>query len=287
MPVHELRRGRLVEAAGAGRRRRDPPSLGCARRGCRVAVDCGRRRVAGEAPRSNRALHLSDDRHAGRRLARRLGCDPGARGCTPHTCAFRDLHAELKGAGASAVFGLSTQTLSEQQDDRRAPASAVPAAVRCWARLDASHDAADDGGRRQDDDQAPRDDHRRRHASRTSSTRCFRPIGTRPTFSLGSGEPEMSAWPYPAPVDDGAARHLVPGLRMPDVSLPSTRGGETSVARLPDCRAVRLSVDRATGSLQSAELGLTFPGAHGSTPEAEGFRDLDPSSVPWTFEFSG
>ena len=41
---------------------------------------------------------------------------PGARGCTPHTCAFRDLHAELAAAGASAVFGLSTQTLSEQQD---------------------------------------------------------------------------------------------------------------------------------------------------------------------------
>jgi peroxiredoxin len=40
---------------------------------------------------------------------------PGARGCTPHTCAFRDLYAELKAAGASAVFGLSTQTLSEQQ----------------------------------------------------------------------------------------------------------------------------------------------------------------------------
>ncbi|MCC7250692.1 peroxiredoxin [Hyphomicrobium sp.] len=39
---------------------------------------------------------------------------PGARGCTPHTCAFRDLHAELKAAGASAVFGLSTQTLAEQ-----------------------------------------------------------------------------------------------------------------------------------------------------------------------------
>ena len=41
---------------------------------------------------------------------------PGARGCTPHTCAFRDLHEELKSAGASAIFGLSTQTLREQQD---------------------------------------------------------------------------------------------------------------------------------------------------------------------------
>ena len=35
---------------------------------------------------------------------------PGARGCTPQTCSFRDLYAELKSAGASHVFGLSTQS---------------------------------------------------------------------------------------------------------------------------------------------------------------------------------
>jgi peroxiredoxin len=35
---------------------------------------------------------------------------PGARGCTPQTCAFRDLFAELKAAGARYVFGLSTQS---------------------------------------------------------------------------------------------------------------------------------------------------------------------------------
>ena len=35
---------------------------------------------------------------------------PGARGCTPQTCAFRDLYAELKAAGAAHVFGLSTQS---------------------------------------------------------------------------------------------------------------------------------------------------------------------------------
>jgi peroxiredoxin len=34
---------------------------------------------------------------------------PGARGCTPQTCAFRDLFAELKAAGVRHVFGLSTQ----------------------------------------------------------------------------------------------------------------------------------------------------------------------------------
>ena len=35
---------------------------------------------------------------------------PGARGCTPQTCSFRDLYTELKAAGAEHVFGLSTQS---------------------------------------------------------------------------------------------------------------------------------------------------------------------------------
>jgi peroxiredoxin len=41
---------------------------------------------------------------------------PGARGCTPQTCAFRDLYAELKAAGASQVFGLSTQSNEYQTE---------------------------------------------------------------------------------------------------------------------------------------------------------------------------
>ncbi|MEM9011149.1 MAG: peroxiredoxin [Pseudomonadota bacterium] len=39
---------------------------------------------------------------------------PGARGCTPQSCAFRDHHAELQEAGAAWVHGLSTQTTAEQ-----------------------------------------------------------------------------------------------------------------------------------------------------------------------------
>ena len=38
---------------------------------------------------------------------------PGARGCTPQSCAFRDHHAELRDLGAR-VFGLSTQTTAYQ-----------------------------------------------------------------------------------------------------------------------------------------------------------------------------
>lgn len=41
---------------------------------------------------------------------------PGARGCTPQSCAFRDHHAELKAAGASQVFGLSTQGTEYQRE---------------------------------------------------------------------------------------------------------------------------------------------------------------------------
>jgi len=41
---------------------------------------------------------------------------PGARGCTPQTCSFRDLYAELKAAGAAQVFGLSTQDNAYQTE---------------------------------------------------------------------------------------------------------------------------------------------------------------------------
>jgi peroxiredoxin len=40
---------------------------------------------------------------------------PGARGCTPQSCAFRDSAAELAGLGAK-VFGLSAQSLDEQRE---------------------------------------------------------------------------------------------------------------------------------------------------------------------------
>lgn len=34
---------------------------------------------------------------------------PGARGCTPEACSFRDHFAELRAAGVTRVFGVSTQ----------------------------------------------------------------------------------------------------------------------------------------------------------------------------------
>lgn len=40
---------------------------------------------------------------------------PGARGCTPQSCTFRDHHAELRDLGAR-VFGLSTQSTGYQRE---------------------------------------------------------------------------------------------------------------------------------------------------------------------------
>jgi len=41
---------------------------------------------------------------------------PGARGCTPQSCGFRDHYAALRSLGASAIFGLSTQTTEYQRE---------------------------------------------------------------------------------------------------------------------------------------------------------------------------
>jgi peroxiredoxin len=41
---------------------------------------------------------------------------PGARGCTPQSCAFRDHFQELQRAGAAQVYGLSAQSPADQRE---------------------------------------------------------------------------------------------------------------------------------------------------------------------------
>lgn len=43
---------------------------------------------------------------------------PGARGCTPQSCAFRDYHAEITALGAR-VFGISAQSTEYQREARK------------------------------------------------------------------------------------------------------------------------------------------------------------------------
>jgi peroxiredoxin len=41
---------------------------------------------------------------------------PGARGCTPQSCGFRDHFADLKALGVARIHGLSTQTTEYQRE---------------------------------------------------------------------------------------------------------------------------------------------------------------------------
>jgi peroxiredoxin len=41
---------------------------------------------------------------------------PGARGCTPQSCGFRDHFADLKSLGVDSVFGISTQDTDYQRE---------------------------------------------------------------------------------------------------------------------------------------------------------------------------
>mgnify|MGYP003694472269 CR=1 FL=1 len=103
--------------------------------GCKASVSaaCGDRRVAGrsvEACRPHRALHLSAHRRAGQAPPDGWDADPGARGCTPQSCSFRDHFAELKRLGVAHLYGLSTQDTGLSARGGRASASAVPDPVR-------------------------------------------------------------------------------------------------------------------------------------------------------------
>lgn len=79
---------------------------------------------------------------------------------------------------------------------------------------------------------------------------------------------------FPVPSDDGAASHLTRGLALPPVALPATTSGEVTLSNIPGW--VTLFVYTWTGrpGVSNPPGWDTIAGAHGSTPEAEGFRNL-------------
>jgi len=52
----------------------------------------------------------------GRPLPKGWDAIPGARGCTPQSCSFRDHFAELSGLGVGHLYGLSTQDSEYQRE---------------------------------------------------------------------------------------------------------------------------------------------------------------------------
>lgn len=87
-------------------------------------------------------------------------------------------------------------------------------------------------------------------------------------------EKTIAAWPWPAPLEDGTAKHIIPGTRLPDVALPATRGAPVNLARYQERAIIFVYPFTGTPGEPNPPRWDEIAGAHGSTPEAEGFRDL-------------
>ncbi len=77
----------------------------------------------------------------------------------------------------------------------------------------------------------------------------------------------------PAVQDDGAARHLVNGLDLPDIALASSRGDAVNLSTRKGAVVVFVYPWTGRPGVADPPGWDDIPGAHGSTPETEGFRD--------------
>ncbi|HMN38099.1 MAG TPA: peroxiredoxin [Hyphomicrobium sp.] len=90
---------------------------------------------------------------------------------------------------------------------------------------------------------------------------------------MARNESNAAGWPWPAPEDDGAAKHIIPGTRLPDVALGATRGAAVNLARYQERAIVFVYPFAGTPGEPNPPHWDEIAGAHGSTAEAEGFRD--------------
>jgi len=71
----------------------------------------------------------------------------------------------------------------------------------------------------------------------------------------------------------GEADHLKPGLRLPSITLPATDGSDVSLAALTGRSIIAVYPWTGRPGHPNPPNWDDIPGAHGSTPELEGFRD--------------
>ena len=76
----------------------------------------------------------------------------------------------------------------------------------------------------------------------------------------------------PAPVDDGATRHL-PGARIPSVALPATGGGTVDLSTLGGRTVVYVYPRTGKPGVPNPEGWDLIPGARGCTTQSCAFRD--------------
>ena len=74
-------------------------------------------------------------------------------------------------------------------------------------------------------------------------------------------------------LSDGGADHLKPGMALPSVSLPATDGTAVDLAVVPRRSVVMIYPWTGRPGQPNPPNWDDISGAHGSTPELEGFRD--------------
>ena len=74
-------------------------------------------------------------------------------------------------------------------------------------------------------------------------------------------------------MSEGKADHLEPGLKLPLFALSSTGGSDVCLARLPGRSVIAVYPWTGRPGHPNPPNWDDIPGAHGSTPELEGFRD--------------
>jgi peroxiredoxin len=77
----------------------------------------------------------------------------------------------------------------------------------------------------------------------------------------------------PAPVDDGAARHLT-NMRIASVALPATDGTTVDLAALPGTVVVYAYPRTGKPGVENPDGWDLIPGARGCSPQSCSFRDL-------------
>ena len=92
------------------------------------------------------------------------------------------------------------------------------------------------------------------------------------TEAPGAHDPSVLPPDIPVPQDDGAARHLA-GMKLPDLPLQATSGGEVNLARLAGRTVLYIYPRTGVPGVDAPPGWDDIPGARGCTPQSCSFRD--------------
>src|ERR1700731_2138509 len=88
----------------------------------------------------------------------------------------------------------------------------------------------------------------------------------------GTHDPTILPPDIPAPLDDGAARHLN-GMRLPDIALAATSGPAVNLSKLAGRTVLYIYPRTGVPGVALPDGWDAIPGARGCTPQSCGFRD--------------